>query len=161
LQSDSVSEASTVRSRAANVRLAKSRKALSKNRKTPFADSGLAQNAWNSAKEKVRSVYGANEFKKYRFRDMTVVSADEDGAGIVHLALRSPAPERAEMGIAKYETVISQALCDFYGRTVKLRVIRDALGNAKIDQGQIPSVNAGPQPTAGGRGSKSLCKRRS
>ncbi len=94
---------------------------ISNRERTSIADLGLARTAWNSAIEKVRSAYGADEFKKYRFRDVTVVSADEDSAGIVHLALRSPAPEKAEMGIAKHETVISQALCGFYGRTVKLR----------------------------------------
>jgi cellulase/cellobiase CelA1 len=119
------SSAPAVRNRAANVQPAKSPKAISKNGKAPLADLGLARNVWNSAMEKVRSAYGANEFKKYRFRDVTVVSADEDGAGIIHLTLRTPAPEKAEMGIAKHETVISQALCGYYGRTVKLRVIRD------------------------------------
>jgi hypothetical protein len=144
------SSAPAVRNRAANVQPAKSQKAISKNGKAPLADLGLARNAWNSAMEKVRSAYGANEFKKYRLRDVTVVSADEDGAGIVHLILRSPAPEKAEMGIAKHETVISQALCGFYGRTVKLRVLRDGPGSAPNDQRRIPSANAGPQPTAGG-----------
>jgi hypothetical protein len=150
LQSDSPSEAPATRSRAANLQPAKSRKALSNNGKTPFADLGLARNAWNWAMEKMRSAYGANEFKKYRFRDVTVVSADEDGAGIIHLTLRTPTPEKAEMGIVKHETVISKALCGYYGRTVKLRVIRDGLGNAQNDKGRIPSANAGPQPTAAG-----------
>jgi len=146
LQSDSLSEALAVRNRATNLQPAKSRKALSNNAKSPLADLGLAHNAWNSTREKVCAACGANEFKKYRFRDMTVVSADEDGAGVIHLTLRSPAPEKALMGIAKHETVISQALCGFYGRTVKLRVISDELRHANNDQRRIPSTNAEPQP---------------
>ncbi len=88
--------------------------------------------------EKMRASNGSNEFKKYRFRDVTVVSADEDGAGTIHMALRSPAPEKAEMGIAKHEAVISQALCGFYGRAVKLRVIRHEPASAHPDQPPKP-----------------------
>jgi hypothetical protein len=150
LQSDFPSEAPAARSRAANLQPAKSRKTISKRGKASIADLGLARLAWNSAIEKVRAAYAANDFKKYRSRNVAVVSADEDGAGIVHLALRSPAPVKAEMGIAKYEAVISQSLRGFYGQTAKLRVIRDGLGNAQNDQGQIQNANAGPQPTAGG-----------
>lgn len=150
LQSNSLSEAPAARSRAANLQPAKSRKTISKRGKAPIADLGLARTAWNSAIEKVHAACGANDLKKHRFRDAAVVSADEDGAGIVHLALRSPAPEKAEVGIAKHEAVISKALYGFYGRTVKLQVIRDGLGNDQNDQGRIPSANAGPQPTAGG-----------
>ncbi len=133
LQSDSPWEAPAAPIRAANPQPDKSQKTISKIGMAPITDLGLARCAWNSAIERVRAVCGANDFKKYRFLDSAVASADEDGAGIVHLALRSPAPEKAEMGIANFETVISQALCGFYGRTVKLRVIRDGLGNAQND----------------------------
>lgn len=149
LQFDSPSEAPAARNRAATVQPTKSRKAISKREKASIADLGLARIAWNSAIENVRSAYGANEFKKYRFRDVTMVLVDEDGAGIVHLALRSPAPEKAEMGIAMHETAISQALRRFFGRTVKVRLIREGLGNVQGDQGPIPIANAEPQPAGG------------
>ena len=130
LQSDSSSEEPAARSRAAKLRPAKSRKTFSNRGKAPFADLGLARTAWNSATEKVRTDHGAKEFKKYRLRDVTVVSADEDSAGTVNLTLRSPAPDKAELGIRQHETAISQALRGFYGCTVKVRVIRDGLANA-------------------------------
>lgn len=133
LHSDSSSEAPAARSRTANLQPPKSRKTIPKIEKAVIANLSLARTAWKSASEKVRAACGANEFKKYRFRDLTVVSADEDGAGNVHLTLGSPAPEKTEKGIAKHETVISQALCRFYGRAVKLRAIRDGLGNAQND----------------------------
>lgn len=148
-QSDSPSEAPAALSRAADLQPTKTRKAISNSGKATIEDLSLGQRAWNSAIEKVRDTSSANDFKKYCFRDVTVVSGHKDGAGIVYLTLRSPAPEKAEMGIARYETVISQTLRGFYGLTVKLRVIRDGLGNAQNDQGRIPSANAGPEPTAG------------
>jgi hypothetical protein len=147
LQSDSPSEAPAARSRAATLEHTESRKANSDKGKTALANLGLARTAWNSAKEKLRYAHGANEIKKYRFRDVTVVSSVEDGAGTVHLTLRSPAPEKAEAGIAQHRNAISHALCGFYGRAVKLRVIRDGLGNTQNDQGRIPSANTEPQPT--------------
>ena len=142
LQSDSSSEEPAARSRAAKLRPAKSRKTFSNRGKAPFSDLGLARNAWNLAIEKVRTDHGAKEFKKYRLRDVTVVSADVDGAGTVYLTLRSPAPDKAELGIRQHETAISQALRGFYGCTVKVRVIRDGLANAQNNQGRIPSANA-------------------
>jgi hypothetical protein len=138
LQSDSPSEAPAARSRATNMQPAKSRKAISKRGKTSIADLGLARIAWSSAIEKVRSADGANEFKKYRFRDVTVVSADEDGAGIVRLTLRSPAPAKAAMGIAQHETAISQALRGFYGRTAKLQVTGHKLESVPLDEPPTP-----------------------
>jgi hypothetical protein len=122
-QSDFASETLATRSHVANLQTTKSQKKSPDKGKTPMADSGLAQLAWNSAREKLRAAIGVNEFKKYRFRDVSVVSADEDGAGIIHLVLRSPAPEKAEMGIAQHDAAISRTLCRFYGRTVRLRVI--------------------------------------
>ena len=83
----------------------------------------IAHMAWKSAVESVRSCKGAKEIKRFRLQDVTVISADQDRAGIVHLTLRSPAPEKAEAGLAANESAISQALRAFYGRTVKLRVI--------------------------------------
>ncbi len=133
-QSDSPSEAPAVRKRTANVRLAEPRKTIPERAKSPFADLGLARTAWNLAIENLRSAHGANEFKKYRFRDVTVVSADEDGAGTVHLTLRSPAPEKAEAGLAEHETAISRALRGYYGRTVKIRVIGNEPASAPPDQ---------------------------
>ncbi len=149
LQSDSPSEAPAARSRAANLQPAKSRKAISKRGKA-LADLGLARIAWNSAIEKVRAACGANDFRKYRFRDAAVVSADRRRRWYCPSDFAQPRARESAMGIAKHETVISQTLCGFYGRTVKLRVIRDGPGNAQNDQGRIPSANAGPQPTAGG-----------
>jgi Helix-turn-helix domain len=134
LQPDSPSEAPAARGRVASLQPAKSPKTLSKREEASIADLGLAGTAWNSAIEKVRAAYGANDFKKYRFRDVTVASADEDGAGTLHLTLRSPAPEKAEAGIAKYETMISQALRGFYGRAVKPRVIGHEPASAPPDQ---------------------------
>ena len=150
LKSDYSGEAPAARSRAANLQPTKSRETIPKRGNASISDLGLARSAWNSTIEKVRAAYGVNEFKKYRFRDVAVVSADEDGAGIVQLGLRSPTPEKAQRGIEKYQTVISQALCAFYGQTVRLRVTRDGLGNAQYDQGRIPSANAGPLPTPKG-----------
>ena len=133
-QSDGLSEAPAVRKRAANERLAEPRKTIPERAKAPFADLGLARTAWNSAVERVRDAHGANELKKFRFRDVTIVSADADGAGTVHLTLRSPVPGKAEAGIVEHETAISQALRDFYGRTVKLRVIGNKPASAPPDQ---------------------------
>lgn len=133
-QSDSPSEAPAVRKRTANVRLAEPRKTIPERAKAPFADLGLARMAWNSLVERVRAAHGAKEFRKFRFRDVTIVSADIDGAGAVHLTLRSPAPEKAEAGFAEHETTISQALRGFYGRTVKLRVIGNEPASAPPDQ---------------------------
>ncbi|MFP5208672.1 MAG: hypothetical protein ACLGRW_05225 [Acidobacteriota bacterium] len=123
MQSESVSEAPAMLSRTANVQPPESQNAFPHRPNAAFAALGLARTVWNSAVQKVRSSKGTKEIRKFRFLDMTVASAGEDGAGIVHLTLRSPAPEKAEMGIAQHEAVISQVLCGFYGRTVKLRVI--------------------------------------
>ncbi len=150
LQSDSPSEAPAASSRAANLQPAKSRKTISKRGKAPIDDLGLARIAWDLAIEEMRAASGAKELKKYRFRDVAVVSAVEDPAGTVHLTLRSPAPEKAQCGIAQHAIVTSQALRGFYGLTVKLHVICDELGGAQSDQARIPRANGGPQPTVGG-----------
>jgi hypothetical protein len=134
LQSDSPWEALALRKRTTNVRPAEPRKTIPEGGKAPFADLGLARMSWNSVVERVRAAHGAKELRKFRFRDMTIVSADEDGAGIVHLALRSPVPGKAEAGLAEHETTISQALRCFYGRTVKLRVIGNEPVSAPPDQ---------------------------
>jgi len=127
------SSAPVVRNRAANLQQSQSRKTYP-DKSAPFANSDIARMAWNSAMEELRSAHGAKEFKKFRFRDAVVVSAGEDSAGIVHLTLRSPAPEKAKMGIAKHEIVISRALRGFYGLTVQLRVIGNEPASAPPDQ---------------------------
>jgi hypothetical protein len=138
LQSDSSSEALAACSHAVSLQPSKTRKAVSMRGKAPIADLGLAQTAWKSTLEKVRTAYGANDFKKYRYRDVTVVSVDEDGAGTVHLTLRSPTPERVAAGIANNEIALVNALCGFYGCAVKLRVIGHERASAPPNQPSKP-----------------------
>jgi len=151
LQSDAPRDALPARKRAASVPVAEPRKTPPAMAKAPFADLGLARGAWDSAMGKLRAAHGANEIKKYRFRDVTVVSSSEDGAGTVHLTLRSPAPDKARAGLAKHEAAISLALCAFYGRTVKLRVIDHEQASDSRDE-PPKRDESGESAQRGGRG---------
>lgn len=141
----SLSESPVVDISAATVQQTKSQNTVSDSRKSVFAAVSLAQTAWKSSVQLAVLSRGAREIKKLRFRDVTVVSAHEDGAGVVHLTLRSPAPEKTEIGIAQHESTISQALHAFYGRTVKLKVIGHLPSStlpAQSHKAEIHSANA-------------------
>jgi hypothetical protein len=123
-----------VRNSAASSKPPESQNAFPNKSNAAFSNLGLAQNSWLSAIEEMLSYMGAREFKKYRFRDVTVISAREDRTGAIQLTLRSPAPEKAQAGIAKHEAAIYHALSRFYGRTVKLLVIGNELPSAPPGQ---------------------------
>jgi hypothetical protein len=103
-----------------------------KAKQSPFSDLGLAQSAWEKAKDAIRKIHGAKDLKLFRFNDSNVIEVTEDGAGNIVVALRSPKSEATERGIRKHCLTIGPAMQSFYGRDVKLVVLGTELAETPI-----------------------------
>lgn len=88
--------------------------------KDVFNDLNLAQRAWESALETVRTTSGAKEFRTHGFPDIRVAHAATGASGVLTIELRSKNPEKAMAGIQKFEQAIKIALIGFYGCSVKI-----------------------------------------
>lgn len=92
-------------------------------KQSPFSDLGLAQGAWDKAKEAIRKIQGAKDLKLFHCNDSNVIEATEDGAGNIVVTLGSPKREATERGIGKHCVTIASTMRSFYGRDVKLVVL--------------------------------------
>jgi hypothetical protein len=92
-------------------------------KQSPFSDLGLAQTAWDKAKEAIRKIHGAKDLKPFYFNDSSVIEATVDAAGNIVVTLRSPKRDATERGIEKHCRTIAPTMGNFYGRDVKLIVL--------------------------------------